>query len=94
VSAAACVDAFVRLVDQALANPANGALTDQELAEVMTAAVRLYAARCEARGSFPAPLIATRVTATEVATAASEMVRVVDLNMFDLSMWHGRPRAR
>ncbi len=39
---------------------------------------------------FPAPLIAEKVTATDVAITVSEMVRVADLNMFDLSMWHGR----
>jgi len=91
---AAGVEAFIRLAEQALANPADDALSDQDLAAVMTAAVRLYAARCEACGSFPPPLLADRVTATEVATAASEMVRAVDLNMFDLSMWHGRPRPQ
>jgi hypothetical protein len=94
VSAMACVDAFVQLVEQGLADPHSDVLTDQELAQVMTAVVKLYAARCEARGSFPAPLIAGRLNATEVATAASEMVRAVDLNMFDLSMWHGRPRPQ
>jgi hypothetical protein len=93
VTAIACVDAFVRLAEQALADPEGGP-NDQDLAAVMTAAVRLYAARCEARGSFPPPLIAERVTATAVATAVSEMVRVVNINMFDLSMWHGRPRPQ
>jgi hypothetical protein len=89
-----CVDAFVRIAEEDRATPDSGVLTDQELAEVMTAAVRLYAARCEARSAFPPPLVADKVTATEVATAVSEMVRVVDLNMFDLSMWHGRPRPQ
>jgi hypothetical protein len=91
---AACVAAFVQLAEQGLAHPESDELTDQELAEVMTAAVRLYAARSEARSAFPAPLITGKVTATDVATVASEMVRVADINMFDLSMWHGRPRAK
>jgi hypothetical protein len=60
----------------------------------MTAAVRLYASRCEVRAAFPAPLIAEKVTATDVATVVSEMIRAADLNMFDLSMWHGRPRPQ
>ena len=60
----------------------------------MTAAVRLYAARAEARDTFPPPLVGGQVTATDVATVVSEMVRVADLNMFDLSMWHGRNRGR
>jgi hypothetical protein len=85
----------LRAARRAGLNPAEGGeLTDQNLADVMTAAVRLYAARSEARSAFPPPLLADKVTATEVATVVSEMVRVVDLNMFDLSMWHGRPRPQ
>jgi hypothetical protein len=94
VSAAACVAQFVTLAEQDLAQPTGGDLTDADLAAVMTAAVRLYASRCEVRDTFPAPLIAERVTATVVATVVSEMIRVADLNMFDLSMWHGRPRPQ
>lgn len=94
MSAAACVAQFVNLAEQDLAHPAKGDLSDADLAAVMTAAVRLYALRCEVRDTFPAPLIAERVTATDVATVVSEMIRVADLNMFDLSMWHGRPRPQ
>jgi hypothetical protein len=94
VNAAACVAQFVTLAERDLAQPAGGDLSDQELAAVMTAAVRLYAVRCEVRDTFPAPLIAEKVTATDVATVVSEMVRVADLNMFDLSRWHGRPRPQ
>ena len=94
MSAAACVAQFVTLAEGDLAQPASGDLSDADLAAVMTAAVRLYAVRCEVRDTFPAPLIAERVTATDVATVVSEIVRVADLNMFDLSMWHGRPRPQ
>jgi len=94
VSAAACVAQFVTLAEQDLAQPANGEVSDQELAAVLTAAVRLYALRCEVRDTFPPPLIAEKITATDVATVVSEVIRVADLNMFDLSMWHGRTRPQ
>jgi hypothetical protein len=94
VSAAACVAQFVTLAEQDLARPADDEISDQELAAVLTAAVRLYALRCEVRDTFPPPLLAEKVTATDVATVVSEMIRVADLNMFDLSMWHGRPRPQ
>ncbi len=87
---AACVAEFTRLAEADRRTPMAGELTDEELMHVMTAAVRLYAARAEARDAFPAPLSAAKVTATEVATVVSEMVGLVDINMFDLSMWHGR----
>ena len=86
----ACIAEFVRLAEADLATPEAGALSDQDLTDVMTAAVRLYAARAEVREAFPPPLEAGKVTATDVATVASEMVRIADINMFDLSMWHGR----
>ena len=89
----ACVSEFVGTATRDIATPTEGVLSDAELADVMTAAVRLYAARVEARDAFPPPLDATRVTATDVVIAVSEMVRVADINTFDLSMWMSRPRG-
>jgi hypothetical protein len=77
------VEAFVRAAGE-------GSLSDAELARAMTAAVKLYAARAEDSCEYPPPLDKAEVNATEVATMVSEMIRVVDLNMFDLSMWHRR----
>ncbi len=88
----ACIADFARLAQQDLLQPEAGQLSDEDLAQVMTLAVRLYAARAEARDQYPVPLQAGEVTATDVAITASEMIRAVDINLFDLSMWHGRPR--
>jgi hypothetical protein len=38
------------------------------------------------------PLSEREVSPTEVVVVASEMIRVVDLNPFDLSMWYRRAR--
>jgi hypothetical protein len=89
---AACVTDFTELAMQDLLRPEAGDLSDDDVAKVLTAAIRLYAARVEARDEFPAPLHKTELTATDVAIAVSEMIRAVDMNLFDLSMWHGRPR--
>ena len=89
---AACVTDFVELAVQDLLRPEAGQLADDDLAKVMTAAVRLYAARTEARDRYPSPLQTGELMATDVAIAVSEMIRAVDMNLFDLSMWHGRPR--
>jgi hypothetical protein len=88
----ACVAEFMRIAERGLLQLESDELSNQELSDVLTVAVRLYAARAEARDAFPPPLIPEKVTATEVAITVSEMVRVADLNMFDLSMWHGRQR--
>ena len=86
------VAAFERQAEACLAAGGEGALTDDELARVLTAATRLYAARSEARGAFAPPVLRDRVTPTDVLTTVCEMIRVADVNLFDLSMWHGRPR--
>jgi hypothetical protein len=89
----ACTSEFVWLAELELSGGDPG-LSDEDITQVLTAAVRLYAARAEARDDYPAPLAREKVTATDVAITVSEMVRVADLNMFDLSMWHGRTRGR
>ena len=83
---------FVALAQANLADPEEPIITDSQLAATMSAAVKLYAARCEASASFPPPLNRQSVTATDVLVAVCEMIRVADVNLFDLSMWHGRPR--
>jgi hypothetical protein len=88
----ACVADFVKLAQRDLSQPEAGELSDEDLAQVMTMAVRLYAARSEARDNYLPALQTGEVTATDVAITASEMIRAVDINLFDLSMWHGRPR--
>jgi len=85
---------FVALAQADLTEFDNPKLSDPQLAQVMTAAVRLYAARCDAMASFPPPLLREKVTATDVLVSVCEMIRVADVNLFDLSMWHGRPRPK
>ena len=88
----ACIVDFTEAACRDLLRPTAGEIADEDLAKVMTAAVRLYAARAEARDRCPAVLQESEVTATDVAIVASEMIRAVDINLFDLSMWHGGPR--
>jgi hypothetical protein len=68
-------------------------LSNEDLEAVMTAAIKAYTIRAEQSGTFPPPVSPTDATATEVVTVVSEMLRAVDVNMFDLSMWFRRPRG-
>ena len=86
------VEIFLAAAGRDADDPESRMISDQELEQVLTAGVQLYARRTEATGLFPAPLSRAGVTATDVLTAVSEMIRVVDVNMFDLSMWFRRPR--
>jgi hypothetical protein len=83
---------FAAVARLALAAGDHDSISDAALEAVMTAAVKLYAARAELRQDLPPPLSEREVTPTEVVVVASEMIRVVDLNPFDLSMWYRRAR--
>jgi hypothetical protein len=67
-------------------------ISDAELRQVLTDAVKLYSKRVEETGAFPPPIDSERVTATEAVTTICEIMRAVEINMFDLNMWYGRAR--
>ncbi len=83
--------AFARAVERALADGRADSITDQELQDVFTAAVRLGYAKLEAAGKVPQMLDAKAVSATEVVVAVSEMIRAANLNLLDVAMWFRRP---
>jgi hypothetical protein len=85
--------AFCAAVAHALKRGEPHAISDEALRRVLTAAVRVYAAKSEDVGREIAPFLANTVTATETVTAACAMIRAVDLNLFDVAMWFRRPVA-
>jgi hypothetical protein len=86
------IEAFAALAERTLASGDFRAVSDADLERVMTAAVRLYAAKAETSGAYPPPITVDQVTPTEVVTVVSEMLRAAGLNLFDLSMWFQRAR--
>jgi hypothetical protein len=85
--------AFCAAVESALKRGEPQAISDASLRRVLTAAVRVYAAKAEDVGREIAPFLDNTVTATETVTAACAMIRAVDLNLFDVAMWFRRPVA-
>jgi len=67
-------------------------LTDRALTEVLTAAVRLYSQRAADR-ELPDPLLRGHVTASDVGPMCLRMLRAVDLELFELTMWGGLGRT-
>jgi nitrite reductase (NADH) small subunit len=85
--------AFCDAVESALKRGEPQAISDAALRRVLTAAVRVYAAKAEDAGREIAPFLDNAVTATETVTAACAMIRAADLNLFDVAMWFRRPVA-
>src|SRR5262245_35731151 len=82
--------AFCASVDDAVRNGTPDAIPDENLQRVLSAAVRLYAAKSEDRGGELPPFGDKPVNATEAVTAICAMMRAADLNFFDLQMWYRR----
>ena len=67
------------------------AISDRKLQDIMTAAVKIYAAKVERRGHDVPPFPPHSVTATETVVTACGLIRAADLNMFDVAIWFHRP---
>jgi hypothetical protein len=83
---------FVEAAERALASGKLEQVSDAELERVMTAAVRLYAAKAELADSPPSPVTAESVTPTDIVVTVSALIRAVGLNLWDLSMWFNRSK--
>ena|ERR1700761_4404616 len=82
---------FGSAVRSALKRNAPDSISDKTLQRVLTAAVKLYAAKVEKRGHDVAPFAPGTVTATETVVTACGLIRAADLNMFDVAIWFHRP---
>jgi hypothetical protein len=81
---------FVAAADAALAGGDLDTVPFADIERVLTAAMRVYAAKVDGAETFPPPITAAQTTATEVVVTVSEMVKAAGLNLFDLSMWFRR----
>src|SRR6202161_937819 len=82
---------FCTAARDALKRGEPDAISDKTLQQVMTAAVKVYAAKVERRGHDVVPFPQHAVTATETVVTACAMIRAADLNMFDVAIWFHRP---
>jgi hypothetical protein len=82
---------FCAVARNALKRGEPDAISDKTLQQVLTAAVKVYAAKVERRGHDVVPFPQHAVTATETVVTACGMIRAADLNMFDVAIWFHRP---
>src|SRR4051794_2011400 len=82
-------DAFSGVATRALTD-GTSQIPSSDLERVLTAAIKLYAAKAEAEEQFPPPVTAEKVTPTEIVLVVSELLRAADISLFDLAMWYRR----
>jgi hypothetical protein len=82
---------FCAAARDALKRGEPDAISDKALQDVLTAAVKVYAAKVERRGHDVVPFANGTVTATETVVTACGLIRAADLNMFDVAIWFHRP---
>lgn len=83
---------FVDAAERALASGQPGQVSDAELERVMTAAVRLYAAKAESDKPPVQAITPSAVTPTEIVVTVSDLIRAAGLNLWDVSMWFNRTK--
>ena len=86
-------DDFVAAAERALSVGKPEQVSDAELERVLTAAVRLYAAKTETDTPPAQPVTPSRVTPTEIVVTVSDLIRAAGLNLWDVSMWFNRTKS-
>ena len=79
------------LEDGILDGTAYDRVPEADIQRLLAAATKLYVGGVERRGQFP-PFPAGRlvVTPTDAAATASEMLRALQIEVFELGMWQTR----
>jgi hypothetical protein len=83
---------FVDAAEHALSSGRLDEVSNAELETVMTAAVRLYAAKAETETAPEQPVRPENVTPTDIVVTVSALIRAVGLNLWDVSMWFNRAK--
>jgi hypothetical protein len=73
-------------LEELAATPGPDAIDREELQRLITAVVRLYAAKAEADGAFQAAPPGV-LTATEVMVVAAALLKAANVNVFELGLW-------
>ena len=88
-AAAAALEAAQAL----LANGDTAGVSDRAVQQLLTAGTCLFARKTDEEQRYFPPLTAPdAATATDVAVTVTDLLRAVNLNLFDLAMWANRPR--
>lgn len=76
------------VAERLIADGVGNSALDRSIQELLTAGVRLYVAKRTAEEELT-PFVENKITATDVSIVATSMLEAVDLELFELTLWHG-----
>lgn len=82
--------AFAEMAERMVTSGAASQIDGGDIERVLTAAMKLYAAKAEGAVAPAPPVSADALSPTEAVVVISETMRALNLNLFDLSMWYRR----
>jgi hypothetical protein len=85
-------DDFVAAAERALSSGQPDQVPDADLERVLTAAVRLYAAKADTDRPPAQPITPSSVTPTDIVVTVSDLIKAAGLNLWDVSMWFNRTK--
>ncbi len=66
------------------------AVADEEIAELLYAAARLFSAKTDRLGKISWPVREDALTATETVVLVTALLDAADVNLFDMAIWYRR----
>ncbi|GAA5199065.1 hypothetical protein [Microbacterium jejuense] len=68
----------------------GAAVTDEQIADVLYAAARLFSAKTDRVGKIAWPIREDALNATETVVLVTALLDAADVNLFDMAIWYRR----
>ncbi|WP_235079461.1 hypothetical protein [Amycolatopsis orientalis] len=78
------------MTSEIVAEDRASAVADEEIAELLYAAARLFSAKTDRVGKISWPIREDALTATETVVLVTALLDAADVNLFDMAIWYRR----
>ena len=85
--------ALKKLAHEILAVPEGGELSDEQIQRALTALCKIYTVHYQAGGRYAPFTEVTRLPPTVAMVMASQMLKAVNVELFELGMWQAWSRS-
>ncbi len=87
---ASLVSRLGSLTSEIASSDQAAAVADEEIAELLYAAARLFSAKTDRVGKISWPVREDALTATETVVLVTALLDAADVNLFDMAIWYRR----